>query len=88
MNTNNLYTLEDLESVLDTLPCSVYLKDKEGKYIYTNKFAADISGLEKHLIIGKTDFDLMNLDEALKALETDKKDKRRNSIIYRRLWHK
>ena len=73
MNTNNLYTLEDLESVLDTLPCSVYLKDKEGKYIYTNKFAADISGLEKHLIIGKTDFDLMNLDEALKALETDKK---------------
>lgn len=73
MNTSNLYTLEDLESVLDTLPCSVYLKNKEGKYIYTNKFAADISGLEKHLIIGKTDFDLMNLNEAEKALETDKK---------------
>ena len=71
--SNRLYTIEDLETILDNLPCSVFIKDSEGKYIYTNKFAANISGLEKHNIIGKTDFDLKNNDEAIKALSTDKK---------------
>lgn len=72
-STNRLYTIEDLESILDALPCSIYLKDSEGKYIYANKFASDVSGLEKHLIIGKTDFDLKDSIEAYKSLETDKK---------------
>lgn len=71
--SNRLYTIEDLETILDNLPCSVFIKDSEGKYIYTNKFAANISGLEKYQIIGKSDFDLKNNDEAIKALSTDKK---------------
>ena len=45
IDTKRLYTIEDLETILDSLPCSIYIKDKEGKYIYTNKFAADISSL-------------------------------------------
>lgn len=72
-NANRLYTIEDLEVILDNLPCSIYIKDNQGKYIFANKFAADISGLEKHHIIGKTDFSLKDSKEAFKALETDKK---------------
>ena len=70
--SNRLYNIEDLETILDNLPCSVFIKDSEGKYIYTNKFAANISGLEKYQIIGKSDFDLKNNEEAIKALSTDK----------------
>ena len=72
-NTTRLYTIEDLEVILDNLPCSIYIKDNQGKYIYTNKFASDISKLEKNYIIGKTDFDLKDSKEALKSLETDQK---------------
>ena len=73
IDTKRLYTIEDLETILDSLPCSIYIKDKEGKYIYTNKFAADISALEKDSIIGKTDFDLKDSREAYKNLRSDKK---------------
>ncbi|WP_302783159.1 sensor histidine kinase [Clostridium saudiense] len=73
IDTKRLYTIEDLETILDSLPCSIYIKDKEGKYIYTNKFAADISALEKDSIIGKTDFDLKDGREAYKNLRSDKK---------------
>lgn len=71
--SNRLYTTEDLETILDNLPSSIFIKDSDGKYLYVNKFAADISGLEKHQIIGKTDFDLKNNEEAIKALATDRK---------------
>lgn len=71
--SNKLYTTEDLETILDNLPSSIFIKDSDGKYLYANKFAADISGLERHQIIGKTDFDLKNSDEAIKALSTDRK---------------
>lgn len=71
--SNRLYTTEDLETILDNLPSSIFIKDSDGKYLYANKFAADISGLERHQIIGKTDFDLKNSDEAIKALSTDRK---------------
>ena len=73
INTKRLYTIEDLEAILDALPCSIYIKDKEGKYIYTNKFAADISALEKDFIIGRTDFDLKDSKEAYRSLKSDKK---------------
>lgn len=72
-NTNRLYTIEDLEAILDSLPCGIYIKNNKGKYIYTNKFASDTCGLEKSYIIGKTDFELKDSKEAYKVLETDKK---------------
>lgn len=81
-NTTRLYTIEDLEVILDNLPCSIYIKDNQGKYIYANKFAADISKLEKNYIIGKTDFDLKDSKEALKSLETDQKTlKEKTSLL-------
>lgn len=81
-NTTRLYTIEDLEVILDNLPCNIYIKDNQGKYIYANKFAADISKLEKNYIIGKTDFDLKDSKEALKSLETDQKTlKEKTSLL-------
>ena len=33
IDTKRLYTIEDLETILDSLPCSIYIKDKKIKKI-------------------------------------------------------
>lgn len=49
----------DLYNILDAIPVSVYWKDKEGKYLGCNKYTADLSGLTRESIVGKTDSDLL-----------------------------
>ena len=61
MNTTDrerLYTIEDLENLLEYLPYEIWLKDKDGKHVYINKKCADKIGLNKEDIIGKTDKEL------------------------------
>lgn len=53
-----LYTIEDLEKLLEYIPYEIWLKDKEGKHVYINKKGADKLGLKKEDIIGKTDFEI------------------------------
>ena len=59
-NIQRLYTIEDLESLLDYIPYEIWLKDKDGKHIYINQKGADKLGLEKEDIIGKTDMEIRN----------------------------
>ena len=44
------YTIEDLEGILDKIPYLVWLKDKEGKFIYVNKSGAENMGLAKTIM--------------------------------------
>ena len=53
-----LYTIEYLEFVLDHMSHEVYMKDKDGKYIYINKKGSEKIGLPKDEIIGKIDRDI------------------------------
>ena len=53
-----LYTIEDLENLLEYLPYEIWLKDKDGKHVYINQKGADKIGLKKEDIIGKTDKEL------------------------------
>ena len=53
-----LYTIEDLEKLLEYLPYEIWLKDKDGKHVYINQKGADEIGLKKEDIIGKTDREL------------------------------
>ena len=67
-----LYTIEDLEKLLESIPYEIWLKDKDGKHVYINKKGADEIGLTKEEIIGKTDKELRPTEHWKKCYETDK----------------
>ena len=48
------------KSLLDTLPFTVFAKNKKGEYVYANKFCNKINGFENDDLIGKTDKDILN----------------------------
>lgn len=94
---DRLYTIEDLERILDKLPFQVWLKDEDGNYIYTNKMFADKLGLEKEEVLGKSDYDIHDYDFAKKCVETDNELLEINHDVYNEehsvvdghdLWHR
>lgn len=61
-----------LVSILDTLPQSVFWKDREGRYLGCNKVFANAAGLaDPAEIVGKTDFDLPWPRAAAEAYRAD-----------------
>ncbi|MGL5345752.1 MAG: ATP-binding protein [Peptostreptococcaceae bacterium] len=56
--TEKYYTKEDLEQILDNIPYSIWVKDKDSKYKYTNEKYAKLNKKDKQDIIGKYDYDL------------------------------
>ena len=79
---NREYTIEDLEEILDMLPYQIWLKDSEGRHIYTNKLFAESVGLSKEDIAGKTDYEIRDNDTAKLCIETDKRLSNKDSHIY------
>jgi len=74
MNTKEkekLYSIEDLEKLLENIPYEIWLKDKDGKHVYINKKGADSLGLKKEDIIGKTDTELRSEGLGKTCSETD-----------------
>jgi PAS domain S-box-containing protein len=61
-----------LEAVLDSLPFDVWMKDRQGRYVYVNQNVSDDTGLPKEEIIGKTDYDLYDEKDAASYAESDK----------------
>jgi PAS domain S-box-containing protein len=49
---------EELQIILDTVPAMIFYKDKENRFIRTNKALAEATGLSKEEIDGKSLFDL------------------------------
>lgn len=72
-DSDRLYTIDDLEAMLDQIPYEIWLKDKYGRYIYINKLSADLIGLPKEEILGKCNYDIIDYNTAQKCAETDKK---------------
>ncbi len=72
-SNQRLYTIEDLECVLEQIPYEVRIKDKEGRHIYINQRGMNKIGLQKDEIIGKTDEDITGCSKSDKCEETDKK---------------
>ncbi len=58
------------QSLLDSIPAFVYLKDKDGRYLLASKFYQTI---HFESIIDKTDFDLYPEDEAREAAKDDRR---------------
>ena len=67
-----LYTIEDLECILEHIPYEVWIKDKEGKHVYINKRGANKIDLDKEDIIGKSDKEIRPKEFCCKCDETDK----------------
>jgi PAS domain S-box-containing protein len=69
--TKSIITVEMFLPMLNFFPHSMYLKDIEGKFIWVNTVKANHYGLEPKDMIGKTDFDFLPREEALKCFEDD-----------------
>lgn len=73
MKKNEVYQQFCLD-VLDNVPFPVLVKDvnDDFRYVYWNKEAEILSGIERDMAIGHTDFDLYNVERAAKYREIDK----------------
>ncbi len=61
-----------LQQVIDSNPCIVFVKDREGRYTLANKAAADSCGLSRDAILGRTDAEIIsNPDEVRRFQEQD-----------------
>jgi PAS domain S-box-containing protein len=66
-----------MQSILDNTPAVVFLKDPDGRYLFVNRRFAELTGISRDQIIGKTGFELFRKELAetarthdLKILET------------------
>ena len=73
LNKEHLYQINFLEKIIAKLPGLVYCKNTDGVYLSCNEAQAKIIGFESPInIIGKTDFDFLNKEEATKLTNRDK----------------
>jgi PAS domain S-box-containing protein len=63
---------ELLQTLMDSIPDSIYFKDEDNKFIMVNKAKALHSNVEPDKMIGKTDYDFLPAEQAKKAFEDDK----------------
>ena len=64
---------ENYNSIISLIPCHIYWKDKDGKYLGCNLLQAKNLGLSSpEEIIGKTDYDLPWHDQAAELQASDK----------------
>ncbi len=61
---------ERLQSILDNAASLIYIKDMEGKYLLANRQFKEVLGVSDD-IIGKTDFDFENYEQAKRYKKTD-----------------
>jgi PAS domain S-box-containing protein len=47
-----------LRKIVDTIPNPIFVKDKEGRYVFCNTAFETYTGLKKEEIVGKTDYDV------------------------------
>jgi len=62
---------ELLQTLMDSIPDSIYFKDSENKFVMVNKAKAARSNVKPEDMIGKTDFDFLPEEEARKVFEDD-----------------
>lgn len=73
------YTKEDLETLLDNIPYSAWIKDINGRYIYVNEVYANTVGDKKEHVLGKLDSDFWS-EEACKNCHASDEEVRRSRM--------
>ncbi len=72
-NTSPQENLDLFRSLLDVIPQSVLLKDREGRILYVNKAHLKSLNMTLEECIGKTDYDFYPADMAEKYISDDKR---------------
>jgi len=62
---------ELLQTLMDSIPDSIYFKDEKNRFVMVNKSKASHSDVTPEEMIGKTDFDFLPPNQAKKAFEDD-----------------
>jgi len=60
-----------LQTLMDSMPDSIYFKDGENRFVKVNKAKAARYNVKPEEMIGKTDFDILPENEAKKAFDDD-----------------
>ena len=61
-----------LDAVVESIPSMVFVKDAvEGRFVLLNKAGEELLGLSRNDLIGKTDYDLFDADDALRFRAAD-----------------
>jgi PAS domain S-box-containing protein len=61
-----------LKTIMDHSPAIVFLKDREGRYLYTNPQFSAMSGLPPEQMAGKTDSELFSAEQAAAFCANDR----------------
>ncbi|EGF89209.1 diguanylate cyclase GGDEF domain protein [Asticcacaulis biprosthecium C19] len=62
-----------MDAIVESIPSMVFVKDaQDGRFVLLNKAGEDLLGLSRHDLIGKTDFDLFDEDDALRFRDADR----------------
>lgn len=65
--------LNSIDEFIELMTDSVFIKDIDGKYTHCNTAFVNFMKITKEEIIGKTDFDILDYENAMKCREDDKK---------------
>ena len=61
-----------LDAVVESIPSMVFVKDaRDGRFVLLNKAGEELLGISRHDLIGKSDFDLFNPDDAQRFRQAD-----------------
>ena len=74
-----------LQTLMDSIPDSIYFKDSENKFVMVNKAKAAHSNVKPEEMIGKTDFDFLTEKEAEKAFNDDEEIMKTGKFIINKI---
>ncbi len=84
--SKDLYTIEDLDTLLDNVEIGVFIKDTSGKYLYSNKKFASLAMKNKKNLIGKYDIDHWSESNSKAYVKIDKEViKNKNPRLYQQI---
>ncbi len=78
-----LHNQELLQSILDNATSMIYVKDLEGKYLLTNKEFRKRFNVTNDMVIGKTNFDIVDAEMAQRFKNSDDEVIRTNQPVGR-----
>ncbi|GGX40393.1 EAL domain-containing protein [Saccharospirillum salsuginis] len=64
---------QKLATILDSVGAFIYIKDRDGRYVYANKKVLDNFKLTENELIGKDDSDVLDAETARELLTNDRK---------------
>ncbi|HEY9068016.1 MAG TPA: response regulator [Burkholderiaceae bacterium] len=62
-----------LQAIIENVPAAVYVKDLEGRYLLHNALVARVLGHEGESLTGKTDYDLIDPENAARVAAEDRR---------------